>query len=631
MESVKQNKINRRLWLIGGFIFLMNLLPFNQAGAANLALSPNSGTYTKGQNLAVSIFVSSADQAMNAAGGTLSFPSDKLQVISIDKSGTIINLWAQEPTFSNKTGAVNFEGIVMNPGYTGRSGKIITVNFKTIASGVADLKFNSGSVLANDGQGTNILQALGTARFFIETEVSGPASPEAETPPEAIGTPAAPKISSASHPDPNAWYNKTAANFSWTLPSDITGVRLLISNKPQDIPTVNYQGAINTKEVNDLTDGVWYLHVRLKNNLGWGGVSHFRFQIDTKKPRKLEIKPFNKCRNAIETDINNANPAIAENNCENEFQSTFSTVVKAADDESGIKQYNIKIDDQDLGSWTDPGDGIYTTPGLRPGQHTLRIEAVDQAGNTITEFIDFTITASEAPQILFFPDNLDNNDRLVIEGQYFPKGKLIIWLQKEDDKPQTFMISTNHIGRFTFVYGDKLSNGVYTFWIESLDDQGIVNSTTAKNNIVVRQTNFLRIGSLAIDFLSIIIPIIALLCLLTIILICSRRKIKNMRCSISGQASQADSLLHDEIVRIKRRLAGHIRNLEIASAKRTLTSEEKSLIKSFTSELDVTEEKISKKIQDIKKSVRKNGLKPAKAPSRPTMKKPVRSKVRKIF
>ena len=128
-------------------ISLMLIFLFAQtAQAATLYISPSTGSFSPGQNFSVSIYTSSADQALNAVSGTLSFPSDKLEVSSVSKSGSVINLWVQEPAYSNSAGTVNFEGIVLNPGFKGGAGKIITVNFRTKAAGSASVTFSSGSI-----------------------------------------------------------------------------------------------------------------------------------------------------------------------------------------------------------------------------------------------------------------------------------------------------------------------------------------------------------------------------------------------------------------------------------------------------------------------------------------------------
>ena len=80
---------------------------------------------------------------MNAAEGTVSFSKDELSVVSLLKNGSIVNLWAQEPSFSNSAGSVDFSGIVLNPGYTGSAGKILTIAFKAKAEGETSLFLSS--------------------------------------------------------------------------------------------------------------------------------------------------------------------------------------------------------------------------------------------------------------------------------------------------------------------------------------------------------------------------------------------------------------------------------------------------------------------------------------------------------
>jgi hypothetical protein len=141
----------------------------SSAFAASIDFSPLAKAVTVGQAFTVIVNVSSADQAMNAVSGDISFPSDKLQVLSISKTNSIIGLWVRDPSFSNSVvgGDVHFEGIVLNPGFQGSGGDVIRVTFEAVAPGVASLMFSSGSVLANDGNGTNILNSLGTASISI--------------------------------------------------------------------------------------------------------------------------------------------------------------------------------------------------------------------------------------------------------------------------------------------------------------------------------------------------------------------------------------------------------------------------------------------------------------------------------
>ena len=138
------------------------------ANAATLYFYPSSGSYYIGNLISVGIYVSSPSEAMNAASGLIIFSTDKLEVVSLSKADSIFSLWVQEPTFSNSLGTINFEGVVFNPGFIGNSGKIITINFRVKKSGNGDLSFSSGSILANDGNGTNIISSTNTAQFFFK-------------------------------------------------------------------------------------------------------------------------------------------------------------------------------------------------------------------------------------------------------------------------------------------------------------------------------------------------------------------------------------------------------------------------------------------------------------------------------
>lgn len=147
--------------------------------ADTLSISPAAGIYSKGQTFSVRITVTSG-QAVNAVSAALTFPTDKLQVASVSKIGSILNLWVEEPSFSNTNGTVSLEGVVPNPGFAGSNGSVLTINFRAVGDGVANLRFASGSLLANDGYGTNILRNRGTASYTIN-----PASPAPEPVEEA--------------------------------------------------------------------------------------------------------------------------------------------------------------------------------------------------------------------------------------------------------------------------------------------------------------------------------------------------------------------------------------------------------------------------------------------------------------
>ncbi|MEN9582924.1 MAG: hypothetical protein RL641_878 [Candidatus Parcubacteria bacterium] len=160
------------------FVALLVIIP-HTSKAATLYFSPASGSYAVGDTFSVAVYTSSTDQSMNAMSGTVSFPTNILTATSVSKSGSIASLWAVEPSFSNSSGKANFEAVILNPGYIGNRGKTITINFKVKASGTAQLSISGGSVLANDGSGTEIYTGSSGASFsFAEAKPKTEPKPE---------------------------------------------------------------------------------------------------------------------------------------------------------------------------------------------------------------------------------------------------------------------------------------------------------------------------------------------------------------------------------------------------------------------------------------------------------------------
>jgi len=155
--------------------------------AADLILSSTYSDYQVGDNVKVTVLLAAPGESANAASGVIIFPTDKLAVVSISKDSSIFNLWVQEPTYSNSLGQVKFEGVILNPGFTGSAGRLVTVFFKAKEPGTAELFFQEGAILANDGQGTSLLKKLGRLPISI-TPAKVESAPKKELPPTIIAS-----------------------------------------------------------------------------------------------------------------------------------------------------------------------------------------------------------------------------------------------------------------------------------------------------------------------------------------------------------------------------------------------------------------------------------------------------------
>lgn len=601
MEKIKKENINppintnikliyTKLFLaVIGFALLF-VCGAKSVEAATLYISPASGSYTVGGVFSVNIFVSSTDHAMNAASGIISFPQEKLEVVSLSKSGSIVSLWVLEPTFSNGAGTINFEGIVLNPGFTGSAGKIVIVNFKTKAAGSASLTFSSGSILANDGQGTNILTGMGSGSYKISSEVITPKEKEKPVTPKPKPAPAPdtkekklpedieiskPEIFSPAHSDQAVWHNSNDVEFKWELPYGVTEVSILLDDKPDSNPGPISDGLFSTKSYPDLEDGVWYLHLKLKDEYGWSEIEHFKIQIDTTPPQPFQIE--------IE---------------QKEIYTWPVLNFKTTDETSGIDRYEVEIDSpSSIFKIVKPEDAFLKAPVLPPGQHTAIVKAIDKAGNETIAVADFTIEPIEAPVIKSYPRELKSTDTLFISGIALPDVAINVFIQSEKTEKIIKRTSlSNQDGKWCLTYQDELINGQYFIWAQAINSQGMKSEISNKISFLVTSPIFVKFGSWVINYFTVFIALL----LFTILVIAFLAFWAGlMRNKLKKETDEAQTALHKNLKDLKKLMAKEINRLDKLEGKDGHSRERAKIRKTIQSRINFIEKKILGEIKDI--------------------------------
>jgi len=560
------------------FVFALLILAPLSAHAATLNFSPPSGTYTVGSTFSVNVTVDSSDQAMNAASGVVSFPWDKLEVVSISKTSSIFSLWPAEPSFSNSAGTVSFEGIVLNPGYTGANGKILSITFRVRSAGTANLSFSSGSVLANDGTGANILDGLRVAVFTLASSGETTPAPQIETPIVAGNSLG---ITSPTHPDQSKWYANNTPEFSWELPQGALEVRTLIGKSSTGNPSVSYVPPITKKKVDELPDGTYYFSLKVRTAAGWGAVSRHRVNIDTTPPKPFSIT-FPHGNKGWEPQ-----PVVF-----------FNTT----DGESGIDYYDIKIDNDDkpikvaLSAESNP----YVLPPQVPGTYTLLVTAVDNAGNVRNGSAEFTIEAIDPPTITYYPETMEEGDILKIRGTTYPNSDVMAYIREGDTLISEEYTKSNSSGDFALVVTEGLDSGVYTITLRVKDERGAQSSETSPLTVSVRSEFVVGIVSFVLKYLSAAILILLALGALAWggahLWFRIPRTIARMR----REAREAEKVSEKSFRVLREGVQNHVARLR--RVKRKLTEEEAEFLEQFEQKLEEAEELVTKEIQDISRS-----------------------------
>lgn len=561
-------------------LFISSVLFFlipTSTQAATLYFSPNSGSYSVGQTFSVSILVSSTDQTMNAVSGSVSFPKELLQVTSLSKTSSVVSLWVQEPSFSNSDGTVNFEGIVLNPGFTGSSGKIITLNFKVRATGKAPLSFTTSSVLANDGKGTNILSTAGSANFVIgsaSTEEAPTANPVLSN--DDLPTP---KISSSTHPDQNVWYSKRDAEFVWDAPDSVTKVKILYNKISMSEPTVAYEPPIMRKVVTDISDGVWYFHVRTESSSKRSNTAHFKFQVDTEKPDYFEV------REVARTD---------------KTEPEVKFIFDARDRTSGIDKFEIKTDDSLAQTWKYNSDTSYTTKALSPGKHTLSVKALDKAGNFAMASIDFEIEPLRAPIFTQIPKEIEKGDQLIVAGTSdYPGSKVVVMYQKdgEEKSAQETTVSVDESGNFNVTIPEtEFSRGEYVIWGKALDKRGAQSLNSEKHKVTVVSAGLLKIGGILISYFTLFLSIFLLIIASIVSTMYAWYKITTLQRKIREEREVAVKGIEKAFTALRDEVKQQVTMLD--NDKR-ISESERRIYEKLRSALKISEGFISKKVHNI--------------------------------
>jgi len=150
------------------YLPLLSLVIFLTAGyvdAARVFFEPQPAIYKVGDSFTLSLILDTEAQSINAVEISISVPK-LLKIKNISKSGSVIQLWVSEPSFSGEV--INLTGGIPG-GTTISKGIIVKITFEAAAIGSGNIAFMSNSsVLLNDGQGTKLnLEMTGGPVFNV--------------------------------------------------------------------------------------------------------------------------------------------------------------------------------------------------------------------------------------------------------------------------------------------------------------------------------------------------------------------------------------------------------------------------------------------------------------------------------
>lgn len=347
--------------------------------AADLSINPSVGQTTVGAIITTTIQLDTDGQAVNAVETTLTFPTDLLQLITVSKTGSILTLAKIDSAAANRTGQVMISGGLPSPGYTGDQGIVLRMTWQARAAGQAAMTLSKGSILANDGVGTNVFQSQSGATFtLVDPVITEPSI-------------SAPVVGSLDYPNQFGWYSGPEATIFWTRPPGLTGVSYSLTRESTTKPdeTIDTEDAAVIMPISE--DGVWYFHLRGRYASGWSETAHFTLRRDNTPPEPFTID--------LVRDRGSADPSP-------------SIVFSTTDRLSGLAGYTASIDSGPASSATSP----LQLEVNRTGDYHVVVTARDLAGNSRTSDTAFTVAGYTVPIITHVSTPLILLGQLTVRG-----------------------------------------------------------------------------------------------------------------------------------------------------------------------------------------------------------------------
>ncbi len=165
----------RSILLFSIFYFLFSHTV--SAATFRLYFLPEAGA---GGEFAVRILVDS-DQPVNAYSIIANYDPSALALAATDNSHSIIDIWHEEPVIS-QSGSIEFKGGSLKA-FTGSAGELMTLRFRALHAGMAQLQFGKSSLYLANGKGTRVVPNAQPVQFSVPEYQGGAVPPAGETTP----------------------------------------------------------------------------------------------------------------------------------------------------------------------------------------------------------------------------------------------------------------------------------------------------------------------------------------------------------------------------------------------------------------------------------------------------------------
>jgi hypothetical protein len=590
--------------LVLSCLFAVNLSPAKQvkAAGASLFFTPSAGTFVIGDKFTITVKAFVGGASINAAEGLINFDKNRLEVAGVSDGGSIFSLWTTQPNFSNSGGTVSFGGGIQSPGFSGQQGKVISISFKAKAVGSALVRFSSGAILANDGNGSNILESMGSANFNIVPKEAAPTidntagdqlSSASSTVAKA-GSKIEPMeklaageegdgylktyITSPTNGDQNRWLNNNDVQLQWAVPQGATVMSIALNKDYKGEPPAKPQPLLTDKAFENLADGIWFFHLRFYDGQKWGSVNHYRLLIDTGRPQPLNI--------AVRQPDANSLPKL---------------YFKTSDQVSGVDHYEVYVnsfEDKEISLPEDEAASELSVQlaNLEYGRHTALIKVIDQAGNETISTADFEVQPIESPLVKNYAKEIKSSDQFFMSGTSLPNVNVNIYIQNQDNRVLASAVHSDQNGNWFFLGQPDLKNGRFVAWAEAENQEGLRSMPSEKVSFLVSPPVFAVIGDFVINYFTVFASLIFIVVLTALALF---YLVGLIRKRLKKETVEVELVLQQNLANLKKIVDDEVAKLAKLAPAPAVQKEGRRMKDTFGKQVDQAKKKILKEIKDV--------------------------------
>jgi len=585
------------------FIFIsaaLFLISAQAADATILYALPEKTAVMPGEFLNVDIKINTEDVSINAIQATVQFPSNVLELIEADNTVSAFNFWVEDPLISNEEGTLKFIGGTTQ-GVSGQALQVLKMTFKAVGAGQAPISFSDSVVTANDGKGTNVLSKIEGTNIAVSPEVVNPVvpvvpisptapsvpaeqpAPVLREPVQAEGRPDMPQLRVPLYPDESRWYSHLGEVIAfWDVPADVTKVAAAIDKNPTTSPENIESGLFTGKSFGVLQEGVWYVHVQFRNNVGWGPEAHYKISIDTTPPVSFKV-------DIDQEASDNPSPKIS---------------YESFDSLSGIAKALVFVDDKGL---LESQETSLTLPLQAPGKHTLRVRILDNAGNSVEDSLEFEILPLQTPVIEFITKRVSREEPVFVSGTGLANSFIdLLVYDKSNQEIYKETVGTDASGKWGVSLKEPLLLGNYIITATTRDDRGALSFPSPAEKFTVRPQTIVSLGPLDLSWFGIFI-IIALIALAGFGFYgWYYIGLKKKRGAYAVIVARDIEKMHDLLMANLTKLESNMKNLEkfynpvSKTIDPSLKEESLSSIKKMWDVLDKIKKYVKKEVEDLK-------------------------------